>query len=337
MNKKGTTMNKKLAIFLILFLRLLPTNSFAQGFGPWESLYKDNVIKVEVSFKIVEASCTNKKKHKIQYRVTGKLNSFDDYLVWTTDYIDCNGNSFFQEHSLNISSGNSSANGSVEAAGDTWTSQEDEFLAEKIITKFYDVHTSRSPSIKSGIKRNINSEPITEKATIKSTVKLADVGVVMTARSFTGNAQKIAHVNLDSLISIMPESKGAQQSVKAYAKQLEQQVTAMQTELQTKYAEFQEKSKDMAGIVRVSKEKELNDLNTRIQEFQEQAKTDYQKKTDELSKPIYDKAKKAIGIVAKENGYRYALDTSTGLVLYFEPADDIFALVVKKLGITPPR
>ncbi len=169
---------------------------------------------------------------------------------------------------------------------------------------------------------------------MKNTLKLAVVGVVMIAGSLAANAQKIAHINLDSLISIMPESKTAQQNVQAYAKQLEGQVTAMQTELQTKYAEFQDKSKDLAEVVRASKEKELNDLNTRIQEFQQQAQTDYQKKTAELSKPVYEKAKKAIEAVAKENGYRYALDTSSGLVLYNEPADDIIGLVIKKLGIT---
>jgi len=172
---------------------------------------------------------------------------------------------------------------------------------------------------------------------MKNIVKLVVVGVIMIAGSFAANAQKIAHINLDSLISIMPESKVAQTAVQAYAKQLEQQVTAMQTELQGKYAEFQDKSKDLAEVVRASKEKELNDLNTRIQDFQQQAQTDYQKKTAELSKPVYDKAKKAIDAVAKENGYRYALDTSSGLVLYSEPADDIISLVVKKLGITNPE
>lgn len=171
---------------------------------------------------------------------------------------------------------------------------------------------------------------------MKNIFKLTFVALIMIAGSFTANAQKIGHINLDSLIGLMPESKVAQQSVQAYAKQLEQQVTAMQTELQTKYAEFQEKSKDLAEVVRASKEKELNDLNTRIQEFQQQAQTDYQKKTAELSKPVYDKAKTAIDQVAKENGYKYALDTSAGFVLYSEPADDIIVLVMKKLGITPP-
>jgi outer membrane protein len=170
---------------------------------------------------------------------------------------------------------------------------------------------------------------------MKNTFKLAFAGIAMITVVNTANAQKIAHVNLDSLISIMPESKTAQQSVQDYAKQLEQQVTAMQTELNTKYQTYQTEAPNLAEIVKTSREKELNDLNQRIQDFQQQAQADYQKKSAELSKPVYEKAKKAIDVVAKENGFKYVLDTSTGLVLYNEPADDIIAMVIKKLGITP--
>jgi outer membrane protein len=171
---------------------------------------------------------------------------------------------------------------------------------------------------------------------MKNTLKLVVVGLMTIMGSFTTvNAQKIAHVNLDSLISIMPESKTAQQAVQEYSKQLEQQVTTMQTELQTKYEAYQKEVAGLAPIVKESREKELNDLNQRITDFQQQAQQDYQKKSAEYSKPVYEKAKKAIDQVAKENSYKYVLDTSTGLVLYNEAADDIIALVIKKLGITP--
>lgn len=171
---------------------------------------------------------------------------------------------------------------------------------------------------------------------MKNLLKLSFVSVLIVVSSFTSQAQKMAHINLDSLISVMPETKTATQSVQDYAKQLETQVTAMQTELQTKYEDFMAKQGDMPALVKASKEKELNDLNQRIQDFQQQAQVDYQKKSAELSKPVYDKAKKAIDQVAKDNGYKYVLDTSTGLVIYNEPADDIFNLTVKKLGITLP-
>lgn len=171
---------------------------------------------------------------------------------------------------------------------------------------------------------------------MKNVLKITTVVFVLLISSFTTNAQKIAHVSLDSLISIMPESKTAQQAVQDYAKQLEQMVTTMQQELQTKYDAFQKESANMAPIVKESKEKELNDLNQRIQDFQQQAQQDYQKKSAEFSKPVYEKAKKAIDAVAKDNGYKYVLDTSTGIVIYNEPADDIIGLVIKKLGITVP-
>ncbi len=171
---------------------------------------------------------------------------------------------------------------------------------------------------------------------MKNIVKIAVVGVALVISSYTATAQKVAHINLDSLITLMPESKVAQQAVQDYAKQLEQQITAMQNELQTKYEAFQKDSPNMAPIVKETKEKELNDLNQRITDFQQQAQADYQKKSADLSKPVYEKAKKAIDQVAKEAGYKYVLDTSTGLVLYSEPTEDLFNSVMKKLGITAP-
>ncbi len=170
---------------------------------------------------------------------------------------------------------------------------------------------------------------------MKNILKFTIVGVAIVISSFTATAQKIAHINLDSLITLMPEKRVAEQAVQDYAKQLEEQVTTMQAELKTKYDDYQAKMKDMPEVVRAAKEKELNDLNQRLQDFQQQAQTDYQKKTAELSKPVYEKAKKAVDAVAKENAYKYVLDTSTGLVLYSEPSDDIIALVIKKLGIVP--
>lgn len=160
--------------------------------------------------------------------------------------------------------------------------------------------------------------------------------VALTVGSFSvANAQKIAHISLDSLITLMPESKTAQEVAQKYLKDLETQVATMETELQTKYNDYMQNSAGMSDLVRQTKEKELQDLNRRIEDFKMQAQQDYQQKYGELSKPIYDKAKKAIEAVAKENSYKYVLDTSAGNVLYTEPADDIMGLVKKKLDSMP--
>jgi outer membrane protein len=160
--------------------------------------------------------------------------------------------------------------------------------------------------------------------------------VALTIGSVTfAQAQKIAHISLDSLITIMPESKTAQEVAQKYLKELENQVATMDTELQTKYKDYMEKQDTYSPIVKAAKEQELQDLNKRIEDFKGQAQQDYQRKYGELSKPIYDKAKKAIEVVAKENGYKYVLDTSTGNVLYTEASDDILTLVKKKLDSMP--
>ncbi|MES2514132.1 MAG: OmpH family outer membrane protein [Bacteroidota bacterium] len=162
--------------------------------------------------------------------------------------------------------------------------------------------------------------------------------VALTVGSITvGKAQKIAHISLDSLITTMAESKTAQEVAQKYLKDLENQVATMDTELQTKYAAYMKDSESgtMSALVKSTRESELQDLNKRIEDFKAQAQQDYQRKYGELSKPIYDKAKKAIDMVAKENGYKYVLDTSTGNVLYSEPADDILPLVKKKLDTLP--
>ena len=100
-----------------------------------------------------------------------------------------------------------------------------------------------------------------------------------------------------------------------------------------KLADYQSKEKQYTDLIKQTKQKELQDMNQHIQDFQVAAQSDFQKKNDELTKPINQKAKKAIEKVAKEKGYKLVIDSGLGGVLYSEPADDIFLLVKKELGI----
>lgn len=169
---------------------------------------------------------------------------------------------------------------------------------------------------------------------MKTTLKLAFAAVIALMIGTSAYAQKIGHIRLDSLINAMPESKDARQKGTDYYNKLEEQVKVMSAELQNKYEDYQKQAATMSDLIKQTKEKELQDLQKRIQDFQAQAQNDLQKKNDELSKPIYEKANKAVAAVAKENGYKYILDSSVGGVIYSEPTDDITPLVMKKLGIT---
>ena len=148
-------------------------------------------------------------------------------------------------------------------------------------------------------------------------------------------AQKIAHISLDSLVTVMPETNIAKDVAQNYLKSLDQEMLTMQTEFEAKYKDFLEKEATMSETIKQNKQQDLQQLNKRIEDFRNQASQDYQRKYGELTAPIMDKAKRGIEAVAKEAGYKYVFDTSVGNVLYFEPSDDIFNAVKKKLDAMP--
>lgn len=170
---------------------------------------------------------------------------------------------------------------------------------------------------------------------MKTTKKTILAIVLGLSLSTTSNAQKIAHIFQDSLITLMPETKKAMDIAQDYLKQLEKEVGAMQAELDTKYNDYLTNEATYSDLVKRTKQEELTTLNKRIEDFRMQAQQDYQKKYAEVSLPIQEKIKKAIGMVAQEKGYSYVLDTSTGLVLFKNPNDDILDLVKKKLDSMP--
>lgn len=170
---------------------------------------------------------------------------------------------------------------------------------------------------------------------MKRSIKKAVFVIVAITISSAVSAQKIAHLSLDSLVSLMPETKIAKEVAQNYLKNLEGEVAKMSDEFQKKYTDYMAAGEGMSELVRKTKEEELTQMQRRIEDFRGQAQQDYQRKYGELTAPIMDKAKKGIEAVAKEGGYKYVLDTSMGNVLYSEPADDVLMIVKKKLDSMP--
>jgi len=167
---------------------------------------------------------------------------------------------------------------------------------------------------------------------------LGIIGIVVATSLLSGGyaqtKSKYAHVNSADLMKVMPGVDSAQKVIQDYAKLLEDEAKTMYAEYEKKIADFQEKQPTMSLSLQETKKKELMDLENRIRSFEEQAQSELQAKQEELLKPLIDRAKEAIAAVAKENGYSYVFDSSLGVLLYSDPADDILELVKKKLGIT---
>lgn len=148
---------------------------------------------------------------------------------------------------------------------------------------------------------------------------------------------KFGYIDFQELLVDMPEYKGANTEMEGFGKQLQDELRKMSTELERKYEEYQKGQAKMADAIRELKEKELRDMQARIQEFQESAQENVRKREQELLKPIIEKAKKAIADVAKESGYAYIFDSSPGTPLLYKPeGDNVANLVKKKLASAAP-
>lgn len=144
---------------------------------------------------------------------------------------------------------------------------------------------------------------------------------------------KFGHINSADLIQMMPETKAADSAQSKYRRSLEDQMKTMTAEYQNKLNDYQAKEAMMQDAIKLTKQKELEDLGTRIQDFQQTAQESIQKKKEELYGPVLKKAEDAIKAVAKEKSYAYIFDTSAGVVLHAQESDDIMNLVKGKLGI----
>ena len=144
---------------------------------------------------------------------------------------------------------------------------------------------------------------------------------------------KLGHINSNDLMQIMPGRDSAQTVLQKEVQDLEATLKTMQGEMEKRYNEYMENQAGWTELIRNTKQREIQDMGARIQEFQENAQKQLQERESTLLKPIIDRAKKAIEDVAREGGYTYILDARTAAVLYSQDSDDIMPLVKKKLGL----
>ncbi len=175
---------------------------------------------------------------------------------------------------------------------------------------------------------------------MKNFFRIAVAVLLLAAVPQFANAQKspIAHFNLDSLLQIMPEVTKANDSAELYMNMLEKQLYTMSLELDRKMREYDSLSKGWSPLIKGLKEKEITDLQSNMQAFQQSAQNDFTNYRAGLYLPIFNKIEAAVKKVALAKGYKYVLDSSksAAVVLYANPTDDIFADICRELGVTPP-
>ena len=148
---------------------------------------------------------------------------------------------------------------------------------------------------------------------------------------------KFAHVNLSELIQLMPEADVARTTLEASSTEAQETFQAMVEEYQAKYTTYSQKASSWTPAIRESKEKELMEIQQRIQEFEQSIQKELAEQQQLLMAPIQKKALDTINALAKEAGYIYVFDKSTMLYIDETQSVDLTPAPSKALGIAEGR
>lgn len=163
--------------------------------------------------------------------------------------------------------------------------------------------------------------------------------VLLVSMAFNMNAQnyKFGHIDSQKILAGLPESEQAQKKLEAEGKSIQEQLEIMEVEYNNKVNDYLTNQKLSASdpkkwseLVKADKEKEIQGLQVRMQEFQQTAQKKIAEKKNELLKPILDKVDKAIKEVAKENKFTYIFEVQS-LLYHSNESIDITEMVKAKL------
>lgn len=166
----------------------------------------------------------------------------------------------------------------------------------------------------------------------KATIILIAVFTVFCGKTFA--QQKYGHINSTEVVKAMPEFKQMTAAVDKKKKDAQTTMEKMYADYQTKLKDLNQYGPSMMEAIREEKTRELDSLQRGLQGFEQKATAEIQDYQQKLVQPLNDKYLKVVSQVAKEGGYTYIFDLSSGTVAYYPEKDgDISDLVKKKLGI----
>ena len=170
---------------------------------------------------------------------------------------------------------------------------------------------------------------------MKKVVKFVVAALFVCGVSLNTQAQKFGHIDFEELISAMPEKADAQKTLEKEYNEMKGIIESMSVEFNKKMLAAQQSYDTLSKASQQLLEQELQDMQNRIMQYQQNAETQLNQRQQELLNPIIDKAEAAIKKIAAKEGFFYIFDISKGSqVLYFsDKSIDVMPLVKKELGI----
>jgi len=163
-------------------------------------------------------------------------------------------------------------------------------------------------------------------------LKTLAIAIVLFIGTQVSAQTKVAHIDVQALMTAMPEMKAAQDQMKKIQETYDKDYKNMVAEYQTKLQKYEQEAPTAGDALNETRSKEMQDMGARIQQFQQTAQKELGQKELDLIKPIMEKAQAAVKKVAKAKGINYVLDSTTGSGVIVADGPDLLADVKKELG-----
>lgn len=150
--------------------------------------------------------------------------------------------------------------------------------------------------------------------------------------AIVSNAQKIGHMNSGNFLAQLPEVARADSGLVLYQKDLMLTGDTLAKAFEVEYKVFVEayNAGTLSQQQTQKRQAELQKQQQTLQSYAQQVDERVANLRRQLLQPILTKLDEAIRAIAKENGYSFIFDTSTGGSLFAAESDDVTPLVKKK-------
>ena len=161
---------------------------------------------------------------------------------------------------------------------------------------------------------------------------LIAVAVLLFSNFTFAQTPKFGFIQSSELMALMPEVDSVKIRMEAYNAELSKQFEEMQVEFNKKFDAYSKSVETMTPAIRETKEKELQQIRARIEEFNRSAQSDMNQQYAALMAPIIEKARQAIQKVAKANNITMVFDLSSAAnqLIYHDPATTVDMLPLVK-------
>ena len=159
------------------------------------------------------------------------------------------------------------------------------------------------------------------------------LALMIGATAFTNAQSKVAHIATQELVQDLPEYKSAMDQLQKLEKTYDAEIKDMLSEAQSTMQRYEAEANTKSEEENQKRATELQAAQRRIQEHSAKARQDLQKKENDLLKPILEKVRTAIQKVAREKGYDYVLDSTTGTGVLLADGYNLMPDVKKELGM----